>query len=175
MKDSRCTVSANPTATNETATRGGGSTVRDILSDCDAHARKKSCVICTTHYTMDVYSPRMNTLEKRQRTFSVAEPNERIKRIPKCTCVPSGMCHSHSLSGCPHEHYFDDQGRWTCRRWHMSALLHEDIGMVPANNGSISYNMYTVNWKIERVYRLPFRCACGRENTRVTHVFWYDK
>ena len=35
-------------------------------------------------------------------------------RQPKCTCVPSGMCHSHNLSGCPHPHYFDDNGKWTC-------------------------------------------------------------
>lgn len=32
----------------------------------------------------------------------------------KCTCVPSGICHSHTLLGCPHPHYFDDKGGWRC-------------------------------------------------------------
>lgn len=33
---------------------------------------------------------------------------------PKCICVPSGMCHSHTLLGCPHKHYFNDKKIWTC-------------------------------------------------------------
>ena len=33
---------------------------------------------------------------------------------PKCTCVPSGRCHSHMLCGCPHSHYFDENNKWTC-------------------------------------------------------------
>jgi hypothetical protein len=33
---------------------------------------------------------------------------------PKCTCVPSGRCHSHTLLGCPHQHYFNDKRVWTC-------------------------------------------------------------
>ena len=33
----------------------------------------------------------------------------------KCTCVPSGMCHSSTLLGCPHPHYYDANGIWTCR------------------------------------------------------------
>ena len=32
----------------------------------------------------------------------------------KCTCVPSGRCHSHTLLGCPHNHYFNDKSVWTC-------------------------------------------------------------
>jgi hypothetical protein len=32
----------------------------------------------------------------------------------KCICVPSGMCHSHTLLGCPHNHYFNDERVWTC-------------------------------------------------------------
>lgn len=32
----------------------------------------------------------------------------------KCTCVPSGRCHSHTLLGCPHNHYFNDKNVWTC-------------------------------------------------------------
>lgn len=31
----------------------------------------------------------------------------------KCICVPSGMCHSNSLLGCPHKHYFDNN-TWIC-------------------------------------------------------------
>jgi hypothetical protein len=31
----------------------------------------------------------------------------------KCKCVPSGMCHSWSLLGCPHKHYYD-KNRWIC-------------------------------------------------------------
>lgn len=32
----------------------------------------------------------------------------------RCTCVPSGMCHSHTILGCPHSHYFDEKGVWRC-------------------------------------------------------------
>lgn len=32
----------------------------------------------------------------------------------KCECVPSGRCHSNSLLGCPHKHYFNDKNIWTC-------------------------------------------------------------
>ncbi len=32
----------------------------------------------------------------------------------KCICVPSGRCHSHTILGCPHPHYFDDKGVWRC-------------------------------------------------------------
>lgn len=32
----------------------------------------------------------------------------------KYTCVPSGRCHSHTLLGCPHNHYFNDKSVWTC-------------------------------------------------------------
>ena len=31
-----------------------------------------------------------------------------------CKCVPSGMCHSHTMLGCPHAHYFDEKGIWRC-------------------------------------------------------------
>jgi hypothetical protein len=37
-----------------------------------------------------------------------------VKPKPKCICVPSGMCHSHTLLGCPHKHYFNDKNIWTC-------------------------------------------------------------
>ena len=33
---------------------------------------------------------------------------------PKCACVPSGRCHSHTLIGCPHNHYFNENSAWTC-------------------------------------------------------------
>lgn len=32
----------------------------------------------------------------------------------KCVCVPSGKCHSNSLLGCPHKHYFNDKNIWSC-------------------------------------------------------------
>ena len=32
----------------------------------------------------------------------------------KCTCVPSGRCHAHTLLGCPHPHCFDVNGVWKC-------------------------------------------------------------
>jgi hypothetical protein len=32
----------------------------------------------------------------------------------RCICLPSGMCHSHTLLGCPHNHYFDKNNVWTC-------------------------------------------------------------
>ena len=32
----------------------------------------------------------------------------------RCTCVPSGRCHSHTLLRCPHNHYFNDKSVWTC-------------------------------------------------------------
>ena len=32
----------------------------------------------------------------------------------KCTCVPSGRCHSHTLIGCPHFHYYNEKRIWTC-------------------------------------------------------------
>lgn len=32
----------------------------------------------------------------------------------KCTCVPSGICHSMTLLGCPHKHYFNEKNEWTC-------------------------------------------------------------
>lgn len=32
----------------------------------------------------------------------------------KCNCVPSGMCHSNTLLGCPHRHYFNENNIWTC-------------------------------------------------------------
>jgi hypothetical protein len=38
----------------------------------------------------------------------------RDKQEKKCHCVPSGMCHSHSMIGCPHPHYFDEKGVWKC-------------------------------------------------------------
>ena len=31
-----------------------------------------------------------------------------------CKCVPSGMCHSHTLLGCPHRHFYNDKNVWTC-------------------------------------------------------------
>jgi hypothetical protein len=34
----------------------------------------------------------------------------------KCVCVPSGRCHSYSLCGCPHKHYFNDKNVWTCKK-----------------------------------------------------------
>ena len=33
----------------------------------------------------------------------------------QCICVPSGCCHSFSLLGCPHKHYFDEHGTWKCQ------------------------------------------------------------
>lgn len=36
------------------------------------------------------------------------------KHTKKCECVPSGKCHSHTLTGCPHSHYFDNKGIWRC-------------------------------------------------------------
>lgn len=37
------------------------------------------------------------------------------KQVPnKCTCVPSGMCHSMTLLGCPHNHYFNEKNEWVC-------------------------------------------------------------
>lgn len=33
---------------------------------------------------------------------------------PKCACVPSGRCHSHTLIGCPHKHHFNKNNVWTC-------------------------------------------------------------
>jgi len=35
-------------------------------------------------------------------------------KTQKCTCVPSGRCHSHMLLGCPHKHYFNKDNKWTC-------------------------------------------------------------
>jgi hypothetical protein len=32
----------------------------------------------------------------------------------KCTCVPSGRCHSHTLLGCPHAHYYNEKNEWIC-------------------------------------------------------------
>ncbi len=32
----------------------------------------------------------------------------------KCICVPSGMCHSRTLAGCPHRHHYNEQNVWTC-------------------------------------------------------------
>lgn len=31
-----------------------------------------------------------------------------------CNCVPSGMCHSRTLAGCPHKHNFNEKGQWVC-------------------------------------------------------------
>ena len=33
---------------------------------------------------------------------------------PKCRCVPSGRCHEYSGAGCPHNHFFNHEDRWTC-------------------------------------------------------------
>lgn len=32
----------------------------------------------------------------------------------KCKCVPSGRCHSDTLIGCPHYHYFNNKNEWVC-------------------------------------------------------------
>lgn len=45
-------------------------------------------------------------------TNKITEKNDILKS--KCICVPSGMCHSHALRGCPHNHYYDDKNRWIC-------------------------------------------------------------
>ena len=31
-----------------------------------------------------------------------------------CKCVPSGMCCSNKLLGCPHKHYFNQNNQYTC-------------------------------------------------------------
>jgi hypothetical protein len=49
----------------------------------------------------------MNTRHENAQLVSTVEKT-------KCKCVPSGMCHSHTLLGCPHEHYFNDTNKWTC-------------------------------------------------------------
>ena len=43
-----------------------------------------------------------------QKDNSVAKPPQ------KCTCVPSGRCHSGTLIGCPHNHYYNENNVWTC-------------------------------------------------------------
>lgn len=32
----------------------------------------------------------------------------------KCKCVPSGLCHSHMLLGCPHDHFWKDN-QYMCK------------------------------------------------------------
>jgi hypothetical protein len=32
----------------------------------------------------------------------------------KCLCVPSGRCHSDTLLGCPHPHYYNEKNVWIC-------------------------------------------------------------
>ena len=41
-------------------------------------------------------------------------PNINTLNEKKCNCVPSGMCHSNTLLGCPHKHYFNEKNVWTC-------------------------------------------------------------
>lgn len=40
---------------------------------------------------------------------------QKPQQSTKCTCVPSGRCHSHTLTGCPHRHYFNENNVWTCK------------------------------------------------------------
>lgn len=51
-----------------------------------------------------------------QSEYHIRPDITKIKHTTKkqCTCVPSGVCHSHMLLGCPHKHYFDNKGVWTC-------------------------------------------------------------
>ncbi len=51
--------------------------------------------------------------------------------VLKCNCVPSGMCHSSTLSGCPHKHYFNENNEWIC-----------DINK--SNNHNYSKSKYTI-------------------------------
>lgn len=53
-----------------------------------------------------------NSKDVRVRTSNVNGDEHPAKK--KCTCVPSGACHSHTLLGCPHQHYYDERGVWTC-------------------------------------------------------------
>ena len=46
--------------------------------------------------------------------FYVTKKKNTFNNLPKCECVPSGRCHSHTLAGCPHKHYFNKNGVWTC-------------------------------------------------------------
>jgi len=52
---------------------------------------------------------KMDNIKNINKTQNINTLNEK-----KCNCVPSGMCHSNTLLGCPHKHYFNKNNVWTC-------------------------------------------------------------
>ena len=64
----------------------------------------------TTQYISSLHSENISCaeyiVEGNIRKLSIEEMKKFDERI-KCKCVPSGQCHSWSLTGCPHRHYWD--------------------------------------------------------------------
>jgi hypothetical protein len=78
---------------------------------------RRFCHATADSSTADSQSPIPKTMTRLCRAIPFL-PELQMDNInkppPKCACVPSGRCHSDTLIGCPHNHYFNENSVWTC-------------------------------------------------------------